>query len=170
MLFHKRFSPPSLENGNRKSRLHFQQAAFSTGILSRFPRFCQFHKNPVDVYGVDSPLNDVVVELQHSGHSEASFFRVHPYISFVLHFNVASSWLYHSEPLSGLFSKGRSAWCCSSGLDAVQSVQMSLDGSVVYPYIASTSYWLRLSLPGSLQCYSLTFRLNSSISDRICGT
>ncbi len=66
-----------------KGRLH-QQAAFSSNML-RFPRFCQLHQKPVNVYGVNAPLNDAVAELHKGKEREALFLLAHPYVSFGFH-------------------------------------------------------------------------------------
>ena len=56
------------------------QAAFTSNML-RFPRFCQLHQKPVNVYGVDAPLDDAVAELRQGKEREALFLLVHSYVS-----------------------------------------------------------------------------------------
>ena len=60
------------------------QAAFSSNML-RFPRFCQLHQKPVNVYGVDAPLDDAVAELRQGKERKALFGLAHPYVSFGFH-------------------------------------------------------------------------------------
>ena len=48
-------------------------------------RFCQLHKKPVNVYGVDAPLDDAVAELRQGKEREALFLLAHPYVSFGFH-------------------------------------------------------------------------------------
>ena len=54
-------------------------------LILRFSRFCQLHKKPVNVYGVDAPLDDAVAELRQGKEREALFLLAHPYVSFVSH-------------------------------------------------------------------------------------
>lgn len=61
------------------------QAAFPTIVCLRFSRFCQLHKKPVNVYGVDAPLDDAVAELRQCKEREALFLLAHSYVSFVSH-------------------------------------------------------------------------------------
>ena len=54
-------------------------------ILSYYTRFCQLQKKPVNIYGVDAPLDDAVAELRQGKEREALFLLAHPYVSFVSH-------------------------------------------------------------------------------------
>ena len=67
-----------------KSRLR-QQAALPAIVCLRFLRFCQLHQKPVNVYGVDAPLDDAVAELRQGKEREALFLLVHSYVSLVPH-------------------------------------------------------------------------------------
>ena len=60
------------------------QAAFTSNML-RFPRFCQLHQKPVNVYGVDAPLDDAVAELRQGKERETLFGLAHSYVSLVSH-------------------------------------------------------------------------------------
>ena len=53
--------------------------------LIGFSRFCQLHQKPVDVYGVDAPLDDAVAELRQGKEREALFGLAHSYVSFGSH-------------------------------------------------------------------------------------
>ena len=53
--------------------------------MLRFPRFCQLHQKPVNVYGVDAPLDDAVAELRQGKEREALFGLVHSYVSLISH-------------------------------------------------------------------------------------
>ena len=53
--------------------------------MLRFPSFCQLQKKPVNVYGVNAPLNDAVAELCQGKKRETLFLLAHSYVSLVSH-------------------------------------------------------------------------------------
>lgn len=62
-----------------------KQAVLPTIVCLRSTRFCQLHKKPVNVYGVDAPLDDAVAELHQGKERETLFLLVHSDVSLGSH-------------------------------------------------------------------------------------